>query len=449
MARGRTLEQLLADLRVESRIDDGVAVGQASVPYFKALLARTQRWLYDDFDWPHMRRDFLIPLKAGQRYYSLPDGLNFERIQQTNVKWGEVWTPVERGIGVDHYSVHDPEGVAAVGSLTIASGTYDPAVGGFTVTAGNGTGVISNVAVNGVNLLAANVSFTTSAAYTAQLAAQAVNNNTTSSGYTANWSGSSVNLIADPDDGDSVNGHVVAVTTSGNVTVDSLVNMAGGSDNRITDIKVDGVSLITAPIGMRANTSAMADAVAAAINATEVNPEYTATAAGNLVNISADTDLGADANDLVVNVTTEGAVNVTAVTNMTGGVTPERADPVCAWDIRDVNGTVMIEVWPTPVSDDQTLRFNGIRALNPLAAESDTCDIESDLIVLYASGEILAGNGQKDAEVKLKLARARYDTIKGRSSKSNGNVFSLAGGGGRAPATRGNAPRVAYVRDPT
>jgi hypothetical protein len=89
-----------------------------------------------------------------------------------------------------------------------------------------------------------------------------------------------------------------------------------------------------------------------------------------------------------------------------------------------------IEVWPIPSQDgsaansDGILRFTGIRNLNSLVADSDRADLDDQLIVLFAAGELLQRQKAGDAKDKLLQAAAHYQRLKARNSKSDSFVMS-------------------------
>lgn len=88
----------------------------------------------------------------------------------------------------------------------------------------------------------------------------------------------------------------------------SILSHTGGS---ISNITVDGVSIISSPVSFAsgASTSAIATNVAAEINATNSNPNYAATAVGNQVTINAIV-AGSQPNGRVVGITTTGTVSL-------------------------------------------------------------------------------------------------------------------------------------------
>lgn len=97
-------------------------------------------------------------------------------------------------------------------------------------------------------------------------------------------------------------------------------------------------------------------------------------------------------------------------------VNGEKADPVRAWDVRDVSGAVQFEVWPVPASNNLTLIFKAVRTLGALTADSDLADLDDHLIVLFAASEILERRNSEDAKSKLAKAQGRLFKLRGRAS---------------------------------
>ncbi len=103
-----------------------------------------------------------------------------------------------------------------------------------------------------------------------------------------------------------------------------------------------------------------------------------------------------------------------------------------------------IELWPVPdqdartgVGDDGSIKVVGIRNLRPFRDETDVCDLDDRLIVLYAAAELLAAAGAKDAQLKLQQAAARYAKLKGDLTP---------GGACRCSLSAPSAPRCAACR---
>jgi hypothetical protein len=106
--RGQTLTELLSDLKAECGYSQNAAHGINNRDSLVQVLKRTQRRLWSDWDWMHMRVSRDIQLNAGQRYYNCPDDLPYERIDTAEVKFGGQWMPLCFGINERQYSVYDP-----------------------------------------------------------------------------------------------------------------------------------------------------------------------------------------------------------------------------------------------------------------------------------------------------------------------------------------------------
>lgn len=89
--------------------------------------------------------------------------------------------------------------------------------------------------------------------------------------------------------------------------------------NLLATLTVDGVDILGAAVDWASSNASTAAAIAAQINATATTPQYSASATGNVVTISASPGSGAAPNGFVVAATTGGDVTVSN-TNMGGGV---------------------------------------------------------------------------------------------------------------------------------
>jgi hypothetical protein len=125
--RGNTLGELLSELKAECGYSQNAAHGINNRDSLIQILKRTQRRLWSDWDWMHMRvsRDFA--LNAGQRFYSVPSDLPFERMDAAEVKFGGQWLPLIFGIDERQYSVYDPEDNDRSWPITRWDITEDPA----------------------------------------------------------------------------------------------------------------------------------------------------------------------------------------------------------------------------------------------------------------------------------------------------------------------------------
>lgn len=105
MARKTQLLSLIAQLRAETGRTQTVSVGIDEVENLKEMLRRVQEQLYDEYDWPHLRVQKTVALAAGQRYYDLPTGLNFDRIEDVRLEYNDVYQGIDRGIELEDYSI--------------------------------------------------------------------------------------------------------------------------------------------------------------------------------------------------------------------------------------------------------------------------------------------------------------------------------------------------------
>jgi hypothetical protein len=105
------------------------------------------------------------------------------------------------------------------------------ATGSFQITGGTlsaGVNKITSVKVNGIEILNVAVDWGTSHSATASAVATQINAYGSTPEYTASFNGATVIISAAAASGTSPNGFTVAVTVGGDVTVGSIVNMAGG-----------------------------------------------------------------------------------------------------------------------------------------------------------------------------------------------------------------------------
>ena len=101
--------QLIEDLKAATGQGTSSSVGVNALTALKYRLNAKQRWLYDTYDWPHMRITSEIALATDQRYYDLPADMNFERIEEAAILWSGRPHPVERGISFEQYAVFNSD----------------------------------------------------------------------------------------------------------------------------------------------------------------------------------------------------------------------------------------------------------------------------------------------------------------------------------------------------
>jgi hypothetical protein len=186
-------------------------------------------------------------------------------------------------------------------SFDVTGGAVVPAVaahGSFDITGGTLGG---GNQITGVSLIAAPVAHTGNNATTATAVASAINSHASTPDYSASATSAIVTITA-LTAGTAPNGANIVVTVGGTATTGNMVPMFGGvaaTVSTLSDLKIDGVSIIGAPILWATSNEATATAIVAAINSFSSSPNYDATAVGAKVNLLATTP-GAAANGRAV-----------------------------------------------------------------------------------------------------------------------------------------------------
>ena len=100
--------------------------------------------------------------------------------------------------------------------------------------------------------------------------------------------------------------------------------------NKITSVTVDGVEVMDTDVDWATSNSVTAAAIAAQITSFSSTPNYTASADGDTVVISAAAGTGATPNGYVISGAVAGDLTTTAITPMAGGVTAASGQPQIA-----------------------------------------------------------------------------------------------------------------------
>lgn len=115
------------------------------------------------------------------------------------------------------------------------------------------------------------------------------------------------------------------VTPVSEVLAQGSFTITGGTSgpgvNKIDAVLVNGIDILGAPVDWATSHNATATAVALAITNFTSTPNYTASAVGAVVTITAVAGSGATPNGFVVNPTEAGDVTTGSIVNMAGGVT--------------------------------------------------------------------------------------------------------------------------------
>lgn len=127
--------------------------------------------------------------------------------------------------------------------------------------------------------------------------------------------------------------------------------------------------------------------------------------------------------------------------NSYDSTTSERAEPALKYDIRDVDGTPEIEVWPIPVTSAQELQIVGRRKFARMVADANLCLLDDQMVVLFSAAQILKRQKSMDWEDIFNLARARKSRLQGRVAGNDDAPVRI--GLGNRPGPR---PHKAVVR---
>lgn len=213
------------------------------------------------------------------------------------------------------------DGVPATGSFTVTAGTDGRSKTTLTLGSSFAGTSITSITINGVEVLGATVNSPGTDAEMATAVANQINGYTSSPDYTATASSNVVTVYAHQDAGAGPNGFAVVVTKTGviTVTVGNGGTLAGGANNTVSSVTVDGVEVLSSPIGWLTSNEATAQRIADRINSYSSSPEYTSSVNGAVVSIKAAPALAGAPNGFVVSVTPNGSLTVGSVTNLQGG----------------------------------------------------------------------------------------------------------------------------------
>jgi hypothetical protein len=107
--RGVLLRDCLRSLRAEIGHSTSVVTGMNAEDALVTTLERTQKRLWEEWDWPHLMVRRIVPMAAGSRYYNVPADLYFEKIRKAEIRYSGEWRPVEPGIDECHYLICDSD----------------------------------------------------------------------------------------------------------------------------------------------------------------------------------------------------------------------------------------------------------------------------------------------------------------------------------------------------
>lgn len=85
-----------------------------------------------------------------------------------------------------------------------------------------------------------------------------------------------------------------------------------------------------------------------------------------------------------------------------------------------------LELWPVP-SQNVSILFRGRVALKPLLDDDDVCTLDSDLIISTYAAQMLARNGNADAEIQLSRAQQILNRLRARQGANKRRPFISQG----------------------
>jgi hypothetical protein len=209
-----------------------------------------------------------------------------------------------------------------------------------------------------------------------------------------------INRIADWFDSRARNQFVVTNGTDGGTAASGSFDVTGGS-SRIEDVlrtvRVNNVQLFDTTVSHTGVNSTTATAVAEAINAKTSVPNYTATAVGNTVTITAE-DIGVAANGYEISFALGGNFTTGSVVNMTGGVDnaitsitvggKEVLGEQIKWQVSNEDTAERIAAQVNSFLSSPNLESSAVGSTVNLVAEDAGIELNGSVIVITTSGDV-------------------------------------------------------------
>lgn len=227
-----------------------------------------------------------------------PDGITpINRVLSFDLFANKIYAVAEFGDGTiyhfyDGARVTDWQDGRARTSFRVTGGGIQAATsatGSFTVSGGSASVVntFADVELNGVSILGVPVQHTGDNSTTATAIAAQITSYASTPEYSAVAVGAVVTITATAT-GTAANGLTPVLTMTGDVAATAITAMSGGTvsaPSQLTDITIDGVSILSEAVDWTTSHEATAAAIGEAINAYASAPDYTATVVGDKVNI--------------------------------------------------------------------------------------------------------------------------------------------------------------------
>lgn len=121
-------------------------------------------------------------------------------------------------------------------------------------------------------------------------------------------------------------------------------------------------------------------------------------------------------------------------------------DYVQKWDyyVDPASLTPQFEIWPIPVSNDQTLYFKGMTKLTTLVSDGNRSELNGTLIALFTAASMLG----KEGKTKLAEANAYLSMLRKRNNSAGGAVAGQMGGGPKHGNDGDRKVRILVARSP-
>lgn len=104
MARYRTLQEIIDDVRADAGMSLNPAQGRQTRDTIVKLIQRHQRRLWEDYTWPHLRVRRFLRLQAGLRYMDPPADMKIDRIESISLSYGKTWVRLDYGLTNQNYT---------------------------------------------------------------------------------------------------------------------------------------------------------------------------------------------------------------------------------------------------------------------------------------------------------------------------------------------------------
>ena len=109
MRSGVTLATLREEVMIEARLSTQGGHATYTVARLNQFINRTERFLYDEHEWPLEHLEETVTVAADARYTTLPSTIPFTQVETVDVLYGDQYLPVKYGIGARERSIYDAD----------------------------------------------------------------------------------------------------------------------------------------------------------------------------------------------------------------------------------------------------------------------------------------------------------------------------------------------------